>query len=686
MTGIWRVARREYRAYLGSPWCYGIAVAFLALTGITFFVVTDAAREASLRLWFPNLAFVSTVTMPVVTSRTVAEEKRMRHLDVLLARPVGTAALVVGKWLGVVFLFLTFLAPSAVYVGFLAAWGRPDWPPIVTSYVGAVALAALFAALGTLTSVLTATPILAGLVSFAVLVGLQLGAATPGVQAISYVDHLDAFARGAPRLADGVYFASATALLLGVATLWQTARRTAVSLTKLVAPVAALAVVASANWAVIPVDRVIDVTATGRFTLSRASREALANQAGPVTITAFEPANSPLARDDTILFRQLRRLKQNLHYRVLDLDREQGEALRLGVDNYGQAAVEVQSASGEAGESPKHREVVSPITELSVVSALERLARRHPQTVCALTGHGERSLDDTAPAGYSTAREAIGINGASTREIDLTVDQRIPPECTIVALLDPKAALRPPEVEALGAFLDRDGKMLVTAEPGGPDLSPLTAPFGLRLLPGLVFDPVRSVAGDPTALLVNSFPAESPLTRGVAGVAVPTAGGVTTAASPDRGLVVSPVMASSRSSWLSLEPATRRNQPDKGDRGGPVVLGGAADRSEISSTGEQRIPSGGPKIDRTRLLVLADADWASNAFVGELANQTLLANSLNWLAGEEDLVAVRGIQTDLRRLALTPARRRLMGVTAVGAVPAVALAMGAGLWLRRRRR
>jgi hypothetical protein len=676
MKDTWRVTRREYRAYLSSPWCYGVAVSFLVLTGITFFVVTDAAREASLRLWFPNLAFVSMVTMPVVTSRTVAEERRMRHLDVLLARPVGTGALVVGKWLGVLFLFLTFLVPSAVYLGFLAAWGHPDWPPIVTSYLGAIVLGALFAALGTMTSVLTTTPILAGLASFAALVGLQLGANTPIVRWLSYVDHLDAFARGAPRLTDAVYFVSATAVCLAVATLWQTARRSAVRLSKLVVPTVGVAVVASAGWAVMPVDRVFDVTATGRFTLSRAAREALANHPGPVTITAFEPTNSPLAKDDAVLFRQLRSLKHNLRYRVLDLDREQGEALRLGVDNYGQAAVEVQA----------RREVVSPITELSVVSALERLARRRPQTVCALTGHGERSLQDMAPGGYSSARDAIGINGASAREIDLTVNQRIPPECTILALFDPKTGLRQAEIDAAGRFLEADGKMIVTAEPNGPDLSGLTTPFGLRLLAGMVFDPSRSVAGDPTALLVNSFPAVTPLARDVAGVAVPTAGGITTAASPDRGLVVSPVMASSGSSWLSLEPANRRNDPQQGDRGGPVVLGGAADRSRVSPTGEDRVRSGGPKIDRTRLLLFADADWASNAFVGELANQTLLANSVNWLAGEEDLVAVRGIQTDLRRLALTSGRRRIMGITTVAAVPGVTLLAGAGLWFRRRRR
>jgi hypothetical protein len=84
--------------------------------------------------------------------------------------------------------------------------------------------------------------------------------------------------------------------------------------------------------------------------------------------------------------------------------------------------------------------------------------------------------------------------------------------------------------------------------------------------------------------------------------------------------------------------------------------------------------------------VIADADWASNAYLGELANQTLLANALNWLAGEEDLVAVRGLQTDLRRLALTPQRRQLMGAVTVGGVPLTALAVGIGLWYRRRRR
>jgi ABC-type uncharacterized transport system involved in gliding motility auxiliary subunit len=127
-------------------------------------------------------------------------------------------------------------------------------------------------------------------------------------------------------------------------------------------------------------------------------------------------------------------------------------------------------------------------------------------------------------------------------------------------------------------------------------------------------------------------------------------------------------------------------EEDKGDRDGPVVLAGAADRSETKPTGETRLSGDKPSIARTRLLAFADADWASNAYVDQLSNGRLLANGLNWLAGEEDLVAISGVDPDLRRLELTTSQRRLMGIGSIGAIPAAVLLVGAGVWLRRRRR
>jgi hypothetical protein len=174
--------------------------------------------------------------------------------------------------------------------------------------------------------------------------------------------------------------------------------------------------------------------------------------------------------------------------------------------------------------------------------------------------------------------------------------------------------------------------------------------------------------------------------RDVSGALFTTAGGVTTAASEDTGLTVAKVAQSSASSYLHLDPSTTAYEPQKGDRSGPVVIAGAADRSMVQPGGETRVPSGGPSIARTRLLVVADAEWASNEFIGELDNRRLLANAVNWLAGEEDIVAVGGENPDLRRLDLTPSRRTLMGAAAMGGLPGLALLAGAGVWWRRRGR
>src|SRR5207237_9894794 len=123
--------------------------------------------------------------------------------------------------------------------------------------------------------------------------------------------------------------------------------------------------------------------------------------------------------------------------------------------------------------------------------------------------------------------------------LDLTVATAVPAECTILALVAPTSALLANEVQLINNYMADNGRMLILSEPGGPNLDAVTTRWGLRLLPGVVFDPERAAAGDPTSVLVNDFPTESPVSKGVDGAALVTAGGITTAASQDPGLTVS---------------------------------------------------------------------------------------------------------------------------------------------------
>lgn len=687
LRGSLRVARRELRAYLVAPWAYGVAVMFLALTGTIFFVVADGSREASLRFWFPNLAFVLIVTAPIVTSRLVAEEWRSRHLDILLARPIGPAGLVVGKWLAAVGFFVLLLAPTLVYSAFLAAWGDPDWPPVVASYIGALLLVGLFVAVGTMASAVTPTAVAAGLGAFAVLVVAQLSTNVPAFRGFSFQPHLESFARGAPGLEDIVYFVTGSAAPLIVATAWQTIRRRGASPLRggkwraAAVPAAVLGVTLAVNVIPVPAGARIDLTSTNRFTLSGESKEVLRNVKEAAVVTAFAPENSPQARDADVLLAQFRRANSNIRTRVLDFAKAQGEALRLGAEDDGEVVVEI-------GE---RKELVAPVLEQTITSALQRLARPRPQTLCGLAGNGERELDSEAPDGLQLARVTAERNGIATRRLDLTVATAIPEECTVLALVAPTAELLPSEVQLLNDYMTNNGRLLILAEPGGANLDAITSRWGLRVLPGVVFDPARAFAGDPTSLLVDDFPTGSPVAKEVSGALAVTAGGITTVASEDQGLTVSKVMQSSEQSWLESTPAATpaKYEPRTdggGDRGGPVVLAGAADRSEVKAGGEDRLSTGGARIARTRILAFTDADWASNAFIERRSNARLLANSLNWLTGEEDLVAIGGVDPDLRRLELTSSQRSRMGVGSIGVIPAAVLLVGAGVWFRRRRR
>lgn len=677
LTGLIPIARRELRAYFVSPWPYGVAAAFLALTGILFYIVADGAREASLRFWFPNLAFVLTITAPVVTSRLVAEEWRTRHLDVLLSRAVGPGALIAGKWLAATTFVVLLFVPTLAYVAFLDLWGNPDYPPLIAAYVGAVLLAAMFCAVGTLTSALTPTAVAAGLGSLTLLVAVQLASSIEALERFSFQSHLDSFARGAPAVEDLLYFLSVTAACLVTASALQIARLRSLDRARALA-VPALAFVAALALNVVPVPAQarVDLTATGRFTLSPATEDVLRNVESEVRVTVFGAAGTAEARDAETLLRQFQRKNSHVQFRVLDQDQAVGEALRLGASGAGDVVVEAND----------RRELLAPITEQAVTSAIQRLVRGTPQLVCALAGHGERELDDDAPGGYELARQIMADNGIEARRLDLTLAKSIPTECTILLLAGPTGSLLKSEVALIKRYLEDDGRMMVLRDPGGADLDAITVPWGLRLLPGVVVDRARGSADDPTALYANRFPTDSTVVKNVSGALLIGAGGVTTAASERPGLTVAKVVESSDISWLELDTAAAKYEAERGDRGGPVALAGAADDSELRPDGETRVEGGGARITRTRLLVFADADVAANGAINQLDNRALFANSLNWLAGQEDLVAVGGEDPDLRRLELTEDRRKLLGWTTIGGLPGLALIGGATCWLRRRSR
>ena len=101
--------------------------------------------------------------------RLLAEERKLRTLEVLLTSPVSEVAIVLAKFVASMSLIVVMLLLSGCYAAALACFGDPDFGPIYSGYLGL--LSVWFGAgrrPGLLASALTANQVIAALISLSI--------------------------------------------------------------------------------------------------------------------------------------------------------------------------------------------------------------------------------------------------------------------------------------------------------------------------------------------------------------------------------------------------------------------------------------------------------------------------------------------------------------------------------------
>jgi len=233
---------REWRAYFFSPLAYVVLAAFLFLNGMIFyrileFMATPSAPKGQAVVYlFTNTYFwiFYLFFVPVIAMRLFPEERRSGTIESLLTAPVTEFEVVLGKFLGALGFFLTLWAPTLLYVVFLRTYTRVDLGPVASGYLGVGLLAAFFVSVATFASTLTKNQIIAAILSFGMLIpifsaGLFESAAggklADWVSYLSLWEHMDELSRGFVDSRRIVYYLSATALFLYLATVSLAAKK-----------------------------------------------------------------------------------------------------------------------------------------------------------------------------------------------------------------------------------------------------------------------------------------------------------------------------------------------------------------------------------------------------------------------------------------------------------------------------
>ena len=451
-----------------------------------------------------------------------------------------------------------------------------------------------------------------------------------------------------------------------------------------------------------------DLTAAQQYSLSDQTKRILENLDAEIDVLVFDQDNQFQRYRDRL--QEYEYISPLVSVEYIDVDREPLRAQQYDVQSYGTVVFDYQG---------RIERVVSD-TEQDLTNALIKAVEGEERTVYFVQGHGEKDPTSSERDGYSAVAEGFASDNFAVETLVLAQQGQVPADASVVLVAGPTIDLLPPEIDALRDYLDSGGKALFLidppADPDAPELANLTAlvqEWGIETGADVVVDVsgVGQLIGTDASVPVagNIYPPHPITDRFNLLTAYPLARSVHPIEGGVEGRFARPFVETGPRSWAETDIAGLTSdgevglEEDQGDRLGPITIAaavavqvpepeesspdeGAVDAEEEANQADQAEPDAEPDAQQpeTRVAVIGDSDFAGNSFLGFLGNRDLFLNTINWLAQQENLIAIRPREPDDRRITLTAAQQRNALWIALLIIPGGVGALGVYTWWGRR--
>ena len=417
-----------------------------------------------------------------------------------------------------------------------------------------------------------------------------------------------------------------------------------------------------------------DFTSSGLYTLSPQSVQVTRQLNSDLLVTGFFSPNEQSSKHNAqTLFNLYRQQSRHVKVRFLDPDQNADQALSLGATIAGSIVLQYD------GRPPVVLNLGSQ-TEADVTGAMLRLVSTRSPNVCWASGDGERDLKDTNQvSGYSAVADLLKTSNYKVQDL-LLVQQGVPASCDALVLLQLGRPLGDSSIRAIQDYLNRGGNMLLAVDPWlEPNVlasaNAVIKPYGVSFDGGLVVeaDPEHSAKDDATIPVVYDY-GRSPITKNLAGkfVFFPVATGIR--GTPTGNTTAVDLASSTDRSYLI---AQQRTNLDKRvvDKVGPYVLMKALEAKHSAGKASRIVLSGTSALAENRTM----PEYADGA------NPDMLLASMDWLSQQDSLISIGPKPADTQPLTLSNRDVRVNEVLTLGVLPALVLAIGVFVFVRRRR-
>ncbi|HEY6360155.1 MAG TPA: Gldg family protein [Vicinamibacterales bacterium] len=432
-----------------------------------------------------------------------------------------------------------------------------------------------------------------------------------------------------------------------------------------------------------------DLTANQQYSLSEQTIKLLQNLDAPVTFRVFDQDQNLERYRPRLTEYEYQSNRVNVEY--IDMDQQPARARDAKIDTYGTVLVEYKDRT----------ERVTTDSEQDLTNGLIKVITGQQKKVYFVQGHGEKDTADSERVGYSTISEALGRDNYGVEKLVLAQQKEVPADASVVVIGGPRSDLLQQEADMLRRYLEKGGHLLVLLDPPEPKGAPMPVLDGLLKEwsvdagNNVVIDAsgVGQIFGGDASVPVAATYAQHAITdRFNLLTAYPLARSVAPATAATEGRVAQTIISTSPRSWAETNLAASGEvalNPEAGDKPGPVSIGVAvtapaktepppATPAANTTQGEQ------PPKPETRMAVIGDSDFVANYALGIQGNRDLFMNAINWLAQQENLIAIRPRQADDRRITLTASRTVSLFWMSIFIIPAAVFLTGVYTWWRRR--
>ena len=163
MTAVYK---RELRSYLTSMIGYLFMFFILLLTGIYFSAYQRTSAYPKFEYTLSALTFVFLISVPILTMRVLAEERKQKTDQLLLTAPVSVEKIVLGKYLALVTIFAIPMLIVCLYPLLMSKFGTVSFGAAYTAILGFFLLGCANLAIGVFISSLTESQVIAAVLTF----------------------------------------------------------------------------------------------------------------------------------------------------------------------------------------------------------------------------------------------------------------------------------------------------------------------------------------------------------------------------------------------------------------------------------------------------------------------------------------------------------------------------------------